>query len=157
MQEKQASKLVHNSRQIQAFRDGLSVTTARFASPLNFNSNMACCFSMHAEDKLFGDNFDAYSMKWTGISLVNPAYKVVAMEKAMRWAILSAEEATEPVLTTFVLPWWDDKGSSYARWLSHQTVQAVATIDRSKFRFNAPKHWADDKISGAPQRGMSTS
>ncbi len=45
------------------------------------------------------------------------------MEKAIRWAILSAEEATEPVLTTFVLPWWDDKGSSYARWLSH-TIQS---------------------------------
>ena len=76
---------------------------------------------------------------------MNPEYKAVAMEKAMRWAILSAEEATEPVLTTFVLPWWDDKGSSYARWLSHQTVQAIATIDRSKFRFNAPRHWADEQ------------
>ncbi len=56
-----------------------------------------------------------------------------------------AEEAAEPVLTTFVLPWWDDKGSSYARWLSHRTVQAIATIDRSKFRFDAPRHWADEQ------------
>jgi len=67
------------------------------------------------------------------------------MEKALRWAILSAEEATKPMLTTFVLPWWDDKSSSYARWLSHQTVQASATIDRNKFRFNAPRHWADEQ------------
>ncbi len=67
------------------------------------------------------------------------------MEKAVRWAVLSAEEATELVLTTFVLPWWDDKGSSNARWLSHQTVQAIATVDSSKFRFNAPRHWADDQ------------
>ncbi len=86
---------------------------------------------MYAEDALFGANFDAYSMKWTGASQVNPEYQAVAMEKAMRWAILSAEEATEPVLTTFALPWWHDKGSSYARWLSHHTVQAIATIDRS--------------------------
>ncbi len=63
--------------------------------------------------------FDAYSVKWTGASQVNPEYEAVAMEKAMRWAILSAEEVAEPVLTAFVLPWWDDKGSSYARWLSH--------------------------------------
>ena len=56
-----------------------------------------------------------------------------------------APGAIEPVLTTFVLPWWDDKGSSYARWLSHQTVQAIATIDRSKFRFDAPRHWADEQ------------
>jgi len=106
---------------------------------------MTCYFSMYAEGALFGANFDAYSMKWTGASQVNPEYEVVAMEKAMRWAILSAEEAAEPVLTTFVLPWWDDKGSSYARWLSHNTVQAIATIDRSKFRFNAPRHWADEQ------------
>ncbi|DBB13160.1 TPA: hypothetical protein ACH3X3_004914 [Trebouxia sp. C0006] len=100
---------------------------------------------MYAEDALFGANFDAYSVKWTGASQVNPAYKAVAMEKAMRWAFLSAEEATEPVLTNVVLPWWDDKGSSYARWLSHQTVQAIATIHRSKFRSNAPRHWADEQ------------
>ncbi len=48
------------------------------------------------------------------------------MDKAMRWAILLAEEAAQPVLTAFVLPWWDVKGSSYARRLSHQTVQAIA-------------------------------
>ena len=64
------------------------------------------------------------------------------MEKAMRWAILCAEEAAEPVLTAFVLPMWDDKDSSYARWLSHQTVQAIAASDRSKFKLNAPRHWA---------------
>ena len=81
-------------------------------------------------------------MKWTGASQVNPVYEAVAMEKAMRWAILSAEEAAEPVLTAFVLPRRDDKGSSYARWLSHQTVQAIATIDRSNFKFNAPRQWA---------------
>ncbi len=102
-------------RYMQAFRDSLSVTTERFASPLNFNPNMKCYFSMYAEDALFGANFDAYSIKWTGASQVNPEYEAVTMETAMRWA--SAEEAAEPVLTAFVLPWWDDKGSSYARWL----------------------------------------
>ncbi len=124
-------------RYMQAFRDGLSVTTERFASPLNFNPDMKCFFSMHAENALFGANFDAYSMKWTGTSQVKPEYEAVAMKEAMRWAVLSAEKAAAPVLTAFVLPWWDDKGSSYARWLSHQTVQAIATIDRSKFKFNA--------------------
>jgi len=144
-ESKLANQCTTPDRYMQAFKDGLSVTTERFASPLNFNPNMTCYFSMYAEDALFGANLDAYSVKWTGASQVNPKYEVVTMEKAMRWAILSAEEATKPVLTTFVLPWWDDKGSSYARWLSHQTVQAIATIDRSKFRFNAPRHWADEQ------------
>ncbi len=34
------------------------------------------------------------------------------MEKAMRWAILNAEEAAELLLNAFVIPWWDDQGSS---------------------------------------------
>ena len=67
------------------------------------------------------------------------------MEKAMRWAIVCAEEAAEPVLTAFVLPMWNDKGSSYARWLSHQTVQAIAASDRSKFKRHAPRHRADEQ------------
>ena len=70
-------------------------------------------------DALFGANFDAYSVKWTGASQVKPEYDVVAMEMAMRWAILSAEKAAEPVLTAIVLPWWDDKGSSYASQCSY--------------------------------------
>ncbi|DBB05984.1 TPA: hypothetical protein ACH3X3_009974 [Trebouxia sp. C0006] len=97
------------------------------------------------EDALYGANIDAHSLKWTGASHVTPEYKAVAMATAMRRASLSAEDATKPVLTTFVLPWWDDKGSSYARWLSDQTVQAVATIDRSKFKLTAPRHWADEQ------------
>ena len=97
----------------------------------------------------------AYSVKWTGASQVNPAYEAVAMTKAMRWAILSAEEATELVLTTLVLPWWDDKGSSYARWLSHRTVQAFATIEGK--RIEPQDTGLINKTSGAPQRGVSTS
>ena len=126
---KLANQCTTPDKYMQAFRIGLSVTTERFASPLNFNPNMTCYFSMFAEDALFGANLDAYSVKWTGASQVNPEYEAVAMAKAMRWAILSAEEAAEPVLTAFVIPWWDDKGSSYSRWLSHQTVQAIATIE----------------------------
>ena len=152
MQKQQASKPVHNPRQIHAlFKDGLSVTNERLASPLNFNPNMTCYFGLYAEDALFGANFDAYNVKWTGASQVNHEYEAVAMEKAMRWAILSADEATEPVLTTFVLPWWDDKGNSYVRWLSHQTVQAIATVDRINDTGLMIKN------SGAPQSGMSIS
>ena len=44
------------------------MTTERFASPLNFNPNMACYFSIYAEIALFGTNLDAYSVKWTGAS-----------------------------------------------------------------------------------------
>ncbi len=42
---------------------------------------MTCYFSMYAEGALFGANFDAYSMKWTGASQVNPEYEAVAMKR----------------------------------------------------------------------------
>ena len=102
---KLANQCTTPDRYMQALKDGLSMRTERIASPLNFEPNMTCYFSMHAEDALFGANFDAYSVKWTGASQVNPNFEAVAMEKAVRWTILTAEEATEPVLTTFVLPW----------------------------------------------------
>jgi hypothetical protein len=57
---------------MEAFRDGLSMTTERFASPLHFNPGLECYFSMYVEDALFGVNFDAYSVKWTGASQLNP-------------------------------------------------------------------------------------
>ena len=77
---------------------------------------------MYAKNTLFEADFEAYSVKWTGASQAHPeseavATETVAMEMVMAWAILSAEEAGKPVLTAFVLPWWDDKGSSHARWL----------------------------------------
>ena len=78
---KLANQCTTPDRYIQAFKRGLSETTERFASPLNFNPNMTCYFSMYAEDALFGANFDAYSRKWTGASQVNPEYEAVAMEK----------------------------------------------------------------------------
>ena len=139
---------------MHTFKDGLIVMTERLASPLDFNPNMTCYFSMYAEDALFGSNFDAYSVKWVGASQVNPEYEAVAMEKAMRWAVLSAEEATELVLTTFVLPWWDDKGSSYARWLSHQTVQALTEASSDSMPQDTRLM---NKINSAPQTGLSIS
>ena len=80
------------------------------------------------------------------------------MEKAIRWAILSAEEATEPVLTTFVLPWWDDKGSSYARWLSH-TIQSkqLRQLTEASSDSTPQDTGLMNKTSGAPQSRMSIS
>jgi len=53
---------------------------------------------------VFGANFNAYSSRWTGSSLAAPAFDVHAATKAVNWAIMSAEAATEPTLTLLVLP-----------------------------------------------------
>jgi hypothetical protein len=46
---KVADQCTTSGRYMQAFKDGLSVRTERFASPLNFNPNMKCYFSMYAD------------------------------------------------------------------------------------------------------------
>ena len=109
--------LVTPEAYMKALASGLGVTTERFASPLNFNICFDSCCSMHSEDSLFGATLDAYSHKWQGSSQANPEYEAKDMEKALGWAIFSAQEIDEPVLTAFVLPNWT--GTAYLRWLSH--------------------------------------
>ena len=92
---------------MKAIVDGLSITTERFASPLNFNVASDSYCSTYSEDRLFGAIHDAYSHKWQGSSQANPEHEAKDMEKALRWAIFSAQETDEPVLTTFVLPGWN--------------------------------------------------
>ena len=136
---------------LQAMIKGLGITCERFASPLNFNASCKSYFSMYAEDRLFGSKLDAYSTRWLGASQANPEYEAVAMEKAVRWAIFSALDTVEPVLTAFVLPCQDNSGTSYARWMTHPLVQEVATVQKNKFKFKDPRHWTGDKeYSGTP-------
>ena len=98
---------------------------------------------MYSEDSLCGATHDAYSHKWQGSSQANPEYEAKDMEKALRWAIFSAQEIDEPVLTAFVLPNW--AGTAYLRWMSHPLVQEITIIKKTQFRFKDPKHWATGK------------
>ena len=137
---------------MKALQIGLGTTVERFASPLNYNPTSECYYSRYPEDKLFGANVDAFSCKWQGASQAHPEHEPAAMEKALRWAIYSAEDTSEPTLTAFVLPWWNDTGTSYNRWLTHPAIQEVATIKRNKFRFKNPMQWADGtEYTGNPK------
>ncbi|KAL3139477.1 hypothetical protein ABBQ38_003806 [Trebouxia sp. C0009 RCD-2024] len=74
------------------------------------------------------------------------------MEKALSWAICNAEDTCEPTLTAFVLPWWNEKWTSYNRWLTHPAIQEVATIKRNSLRFKNPMHWAEGtEYTGNPK------
>ena len=83
----------------------LSLTTERFASPLKFSTNMSSYYAVKQEDQAFGANFDAFSMPWLGASQATPEYEA-GMDKAVRWAIMSAASTEEGSLTTFILPEW---------------------------------------------------
>ena len=49
-------------------------------------------YSKCEEDQLFGANFDAYSSRWTGATQATPETDAAATNKAVRWAIASAEQ-----------------------------------------------------------------
>lgn len=62
-----------------------------------------------------------------GASQARPEVDPAAIDKALRWAIASSEETSEPVLTAFVLPWYTGKDNAYVKWLCHTTVQEIKT------------------------------
>ena len=89
-----------------------STSIERFASPLNFNPRHPTYFSMYKEDQVFGATENAYSQKWHGSSQANPEYEAADMEKAVRWALVSAQDPAQPSLTAFILPDWGSTGNA---------------------------------------------
>ena len=65
---------------------------------------------MYEEDEVFGANYNAYSTRWTGASQAGPEAGSAAVDKAVRWAIASAEENKKPVLIALTLPWEGNTG-----------------------------------------------
>ena len=70
----------------------------------------------------FGAHIDAYKHKWTGFSQALPHHDAPSLEKATKWAMLSAREAEmqdQPMATVLYLP----KGhrspgqQSYKKWI----------------------------------------
>ena len=78
---------------MDALIQSLDIQCERFASPLNLNPAVKQYYSLHEQDRVFGANADAYSTKWEGASEANPPHDAEAMEKAVRWAIFSAEKS----------------------------------------------------------------
>ena len=118
---------------MQALIEGLGLQTERFASPLNFTPSMQHYYSLYKEDECFGANHDAFSCMWTGASQSNPEYEHPDMEKAVRWAIISAKDSGQPSLTAFVLPWWED--SAYFKWMKNSHVHKITRVKAKYFKF----------------------
>jgi len=95
-------------RLMQLLRTHLHITQERFASPLNRCSDIPHYYTAHQADAAFGAKYDAYSTIWTGSSQANPEYEHEDMDKAVRWAVHCALQASLPTLTTFVLPHWGE-------------------------------------------------
>jgi hypothetical protein len=84
----------------------LHITTERFARPLNFHQDMRTYYSCHERDQVFGATWNAFSVKWSGMSQYNPEYEHDDMERAVGWALNSAMKCTVATLTLCALPAW---------------------------------------------------
>ena len=126
---------------MDALMQSLDIQCERFASPLNLNPTIKQYYSLHDQDKVFGANADAYSTKWEGAS--------EAMEKAVRWAIFSAEKSTSPTLTAFMLP--KTGLNAYQKWLTHPMIRQLGCIEREHISFKTSDHWK----TGQPYKHQS--
>jgi ribonuclease HI len=98
---------------------------------------------------VFGANTDAYSTKWEGASEANPPHDAEAMEKAVRWAIFSAEKSTSPTLTAFILP--KTGANAYQKSLTHPMIRQLGCIEREHISFKTSDHWK----TGQPYKHQS--
>jgi ribonuclease HI len=107
----------------QAIQTHMKSTTERFASPLDVACSSSFYWSLHARDKVFNAQSDAFSCRWTGHSHAFPNHDDPSIHKAMKWAIWSAQMTSIPTATLLVLP--KRKGSSppHRMWLkSHPSL-----------------------------------
>ena len=141
---------------MEALMEANSITRERYASPLNFHPNMANYWSMYEKDKLFGAEGNALESLYTGSSESNPEYEDTDMTKALTRAAHSAiHNKTTPVMTTMILPAWDQHSStSYLSWIKNcpAVCQVMMRIPAKQFKFLRPTHWADaSSLEGCPR------
>ena len=114
----------------------------RFASPLNYHPGMQRYWSCFERDQIFGALHDAYSHKWTGLSVANPEYDSQEMYKAVSWAVHSSQATDHPTLTAFVLPaWTGGSNTAYLKWTQKRPdlCHTLTTIPRKSFKFVPPE------------------
>jgi hypothetical protein len=113
-------------------------TTERLASPLNVAMHTSAYWSLHERDRLFGANWNAYYVQWTGASVAIPDHTDnSAAVQAIKWAQQSALQTITPTLTLLVLPANGSGGTdggllflwvpSSIRWLWSGSVSAATS------------------------------
>ena len=68
------------------------------------------------------------------------------MQKAVRWAVASAENLDTPSLTVFVLPYYERSNSAYQQYLGHALVHQVAQIPKNAIRLQTRCAWSTGKL-----------
>jgi ribonuclease HI len=142
---------------MEVLRKHLHITQERFASPLNYSQHLKNYWSFHERDQVFGAQWNAYSCQWIGVSQCNPEYEDDDMDKAIRWAIHSAQNTTEPTMAVCVLPHWGTcSHTAYLRWLedrdTRQYCHLLLKIAKGRFQFRTPDTWeGEQEYVGSPK------
>ena len=110
----------------------LGIRHERFASPLDRSPHMRSYNSASPADRVFGATGDAFSCIWNEAAFAHPGRNHDTMEKSVRWAITSATLSDEPVMNILLLP--DEPGSKFNTYMSHPSVQKIATINNLQLR-----------------------
>jgi ribonuclease HI len=124
--------------------------TERFASPLNVSMTTSRYWSLHKKDTLFGANWNAYSIKWTGASVAVPEHTDSrASTQAVEWALQSAAAAKTPTLTLLVLPGYGKSNGEggYMKLVQqhHQFCKHLLWLPKSSVNWTLPANALHEK------------
>ena len=112
--------------EITALHIGLQLQIELFSSPLMFGSGTRSYYSSCTADAAFGANLDCYARVWGGFSYCSPEEDDKDMDKAVRWAIASAQILQQPSLTAFIPP--AKPSTAYRRWLDHPLLHTLLDL-----------------------------
>jgi hypothetical protein len=127
-------------------------TTECLASPLNVAVPTSAYWSLHERNRLFGANWNAYSVQWTGASVAIPDHTdSSAAVQATKWAQQSALQTTTPTLTLLVLAANGSSGTDggYMRWVQQhpQHCKHLLCLPKTSLTWQLPANALHEKVS----------
>jgi hypothetical protein len=126
-----------------ALRSHLGIRYELFASPLDRSPHSEAYWSAHAEDQLFGANYDAFSRPWTGACQAYIGDCPEANDKAVRHALGSVTALPESTTCIIMFIPSKDPEAPHMRHLTDPRVRLIATMDIGNecAGFKPPGHW----------------
>ena len=98
-------------------------------------------FSKYDRDRIFGSRHNCFRHKLVGAIELNPEYEPEDMDKAVRWALASADQEYTPFLAIMVPPKWN--GTAYQQYQGSKNYHHLVTIPRDQFKFKSATHWQE--------------
>jgi hypothetical protein len=145
---KDSSARILPSHITAAFQKWALVTKEKMAPPLD--PKFPHYWSEHPRDKVFGANTNAFSSRFSGISICHPIYHENTMLLATRHAIYSAAVSTEETAIFMLLPSWnkDMTTNPYASLCQKypRMCKFLGTIPLNKLQYAKVPFWNNKQL-----------